>query len=114
MRLFGSENNEYSVTLTVTDSSGVPLATKTGMFMSQLVQSERGDYDGFDVAFEPPVALQAGIQYSLDASISGPSSWRGQFGSRRVEHPGETFFFANTAGANEWQDTTVFLNLYLL
>ena len=35
VRLFGSENNEYSVTLTVTDSNGVALATKTGMFMSQ-------------------------------------------------------------------------------
>ena len=51
--LFGSESNEYSVTLTITDSNGVALATKTGLFMCQLVKSERGDYHGFDVAFEP-------------------------------------------------------------
>ena len=37
------------------DSNGVGLATKTGMFMSQRVQSERGGYQGFDVAFEPQV-----------------------------------------------------------
>jgi len=103
VRLFGSENNEYSVTLEVTDSNGVTLATKRGMFMSELVQSERGDYQGFDIAFEPPVALQAGIQYSLEASISGLPSWCGQFGSPRVEHAGVTFYFAKKAGS----DTTV-------
>ena len=74
MRLFGSENTEYSVILTVTDSSGVPFATRTDEFMSQLVQSERGDYHGFDVAFEPPVALQADMQYCLEVSVSGPRS----------------------------------------
>jgi len=97
VRLFGSENNEYSVTLKVTDSSGVALVTKTGMFMSQLVQSERGDYQGFDIAFEPPVALQAGIQYSLEASISGSLSWFGNCGSSRVEQAAVTFSFANKA-----------------
>ena len=44
VRLFGSENNKYSVTLTVTDSNGVALANKTGMFMSELTGSEAGDY----------------------------------------------------------------------
>ena len=44
VRLFGSKNSEYSVTLTVTDSNGVALETKTGKFMSQRVQSERGDF----------------------------------------------------------------------
>ena len=107
VRLFGSENNEYSVTLTITDSNGVALATKTGKFMSQFVQSERGDYHGFDVAFEPPVALQAGIQYCLDAFIRGRDSWQGVIGSSRVEHAGVKFFFANTAGARRGCDTTV-------
>ena len=107
VRLFGSENNEYSVTLRVTDSNGVALATKEDRFKSQLLQSERGDYHGFDVAFEPPVTLQAGIQYSLDASIRGPRSGYGLCGSPRVEHAGVTFFFANTAVAKEWHDATV-------
>jgi len=98
VRLFGSENNEHSVTLKVTDSNGVALVNKTGMFMSELVESKRGDYQGFDIAFEPAVALQAGIQYSLEASISGSPSWYGQVGSPRVEHAAVTFFFANRAG----------------
>ena len=75
--------------------------------MSQLVQSERGDYPGFDVAFEPPVDLQAGIYYFLDESISGPPSWYGQGGLPHVEQAGVTFFFANKAGAIEWKDATV-------
>jgi len=105
VRLFGSENNEYSVTLRVSDSNGVALATNTGMFMSKLVQSERGDYQGFDIAFEPPITLQAGIRYSLEASIRGPQSWYGEFGSPRVKHAGVTFFCANTPGAVGWHET---------
>ena len=107
VRLFGSENNKYSVTLTVTDSNGVALATKTGMFMSELKESKSGDYFGFDVTFGPPVDLQASIQYSLEASISGPPSRRGKLGSPCVEHSGVTFFLANTKGAKDWTDTTV-------
>ena len=41
------------------------LATKTGEFMSELVQSETGHYQRFDVALEPPVALQAGASSIL-------------------------------------------------
>ena len=88
VRLFGSGNKEYSVILMVTDSMGVALATKTGKFISLLVKSELGECHGFDVAFEPPVALQADTQYSLDASIRGPPSGRGEVGSSRVEHAG--------------------------
>ena len=100
VRLFGSENNKYSVTLTVTDSSGVALATKVGRFMSQLIPCERGDYHGFDIAFEPPIALHAGIQYSLEAFIGGSPSKFGDFGLPRVEQAGVTFYFANKAGAD--------------
>ena len=59
------------------------------------------------MTFESPVALQAGIQHSLDASISGRPSVYGQVGFPRVEHAGVTFFFANKAGAEKWHDTTV-------
>ena len=100
VRLFGSENNEYSVTLTIIDSYGVALATKTDKFVSELIQCERGNYQGFDIAFEPPVALQAGIRYSLEALISGPPSWFEHSGLPRVEHAGVTFFFANKAGSD--------------
>ena len=100
VRLCGSENNEYSVTLIINDSNGVAVATKTDKFVSELIQCERGNYQGFDIAFESPVALQAGIQYSLEAFISGPPSWCGFVGLPRVEHAGVTFFFANKAGSD--------------
>ena len=100
VRLFGCESKEYSVTLTVTGFKGVALATKTGKFMSELVKSEGSDYQGFEIAFEPPVSLQAEIEYSLEASISGHPSWSGQGGLSRVKHAGVTFSFANKAGAS--------------
>ena len=100
VRLFGSENNEDSVRLTINNSTGVALATKTGKFVSELTQCERGNYQGFDIAFESPVALQAGMQYSLDASFRGPPSWYGEDGLPCVEHAGVTFFFADKAGSN--------------
>ena len=61
------------------------------------MQSERGNYQGFDIKFEPPVTLQAWIVYSLEASISGPPSWCGQVGSPRVEHARATFLFEKKA-----------------
>jgi len=97
--LFGSENNEYSVTLTVSESNGVALATKIGKFITKHVQSERGDYQGFQIPFDPPITLQADIQYSLEASIRGPLSWFGEGGLTRVKHAGVTFFFADKAGS---------------
>ena len=100
VRLFGCESKEYSVTLTVTEFNGVALATKTGKFMSELVKSEGRDYQGFEIAFEPPVSLQAGVQYSLEASISGPPSWYGGSGLCRVKHAGVTFSFECMAGAD--------------
>ena len=107
VRLFGSEHNKYSVTLQVTDSNGVVLATKKGNFVSELIQSEAGDYQGFEIVFEPPVALQASIQYCFDAFICGQPSWNGRGGLSRVQHPEVTFSFANKAGVVEGKYTTV-------
>ena len=95
VRLFGSENNEYSVTLKVSDLSGIVLATQTGKFLSQLVQSgeEGRDYEGFDIVFKPPIALEGNIKYCFEAFVSGPLSWYGQGGQSRVEHAGVAFSF---------------------
>ena len=99
VRLFGSENNEYSVTLVVYEANSVPLATKTGKFMSELIQCEGGDYHGFDIVFEPPIILKANIKYNFDSSIVGPPSWFGRGGQSHVEHFGMlTFSFNNTSG----------------
>ncbi|KAL9969763.1 hypothetical protein ACROYT_G022019 [Oculina patagonica] len=94
VRLFGSENNEYSVTLKVTDEKGLVLATKRGKFLSKLVQSTKGDYHCFNVAFEPPLALQPHIAYCFQAFISGPNSWYGRGGLFCVKHSGVEFFFS--------------------
>jgi len=107
VRLFGSENNEYSVTLSVTDSNGADLTNKTAKFLSERMQNEGGGYHGFDIEFKPPVVLQAGKQYFLEASINGPPSWYGQGGLSHVEHAGVTFSFENKAGAVELRNTTV-------
>ncbi|XP_078372873.1 BTB/POZ domain-containing protein 6-like [Oculina patagonica] len=97
VRLFGSESNEYSVTLRVYANGDTK--TKTGKFLSKLVQSEGGDYHGFDIVFEPPIAIQAQIQNRFQASISGPPSWYGQGGLSRIKYSGVTFYFNET---NVW------------
>ena len=107
LRLFGSESNEYSVTLKVIDADGGVLVTKTGKFLSKLVQSEGVDYHGFGVVLEPPIALQARKKYHLEAFISGPPSWYGVGGSSHIEHSGVTFSFTDKAGAVELINTTV-------
>ena len=38
MRLFGSENNEYAVRLSVLDPSGVTIANAGGNFLSKLIR----------------------------------------------------------------------------
>ena len=48
------------------------------------------------------------MQYSLEASISGPPSWYGQRGFPRLEHAGVTFkFFANKTGEGLHDSTVV-------
>ena len=101
VRLFGSENNEYSVTLVVYEADSVDLATKSGKFMSELIQSEGGDYHGFDIVFEPPIILKANIKYYFQAAIVGPPSWFGRGGQSHVEHFGIlTFSFNATIGSS--------------
>ena len=107
VRLFGSENNEYSVTVKVSDANGVALATKEGKFLSELVQSEGGECHSIDIVFKRPVALKKRINYCVEALIHGPPSFCGQGGSCCVKLADVEFFFANTTGARELRDTTV-------
>jgi len=91
VRLFGSESNNYSATLKVTDSNAVCLKTKTGKLTSELMQNEGGEYHLFDIVFKPPFVLQAGKKYFL-ASMVGHPSWYGQGGSFQVNHPSRVTF----------------------
>lgn len=84
------------MTLKVTDSYGIARATETGTFMSELFQSEGGDYHGFDIVFEHPVVLEANIKYFFEALINGPPSWYGSSCPSRIEHSsGVTFLYSS-------------------
>ena len=106
VRLFGSENNEYSVTLRVTDSNGVAITTKAGTFMSELIQSEGEEYHGFDILFEPPIILEARIRYCFEARIRGAHSWYGEHCMSVTEHSGVTFGFYNKSGPGRGPTTS--------
>ena len=93
VRLFGSDSSEYLVNLTLKDENMDFVASEEGSFLSKLVQSELGDYQGFDIVFKPPVALEANTNYHLIAHVTGPPSWYGQSGLYSVEHFGVQFFF---------------------
>ena len=100
IRLFGSDNSEYSVTLDmILDSDSyentVCVAFKTGQFSSKHMQCVIGDYQGFEIEFEPSVALKANTLYRIGASITGPPSWYGQGGVSSVESLGVKFSFWN-------------------
>ena len=103
--LFGSESNEYKVTLKVIDSNDAALATKTGTFMSEIILGEEGDNHGFDIVFKPPIVLEANIRYCVEAVISGPPSWYGIGCSSPIEHCGVTFAFYNRHGAGTLRTT---------
>ena len=103
--LFGSENNDYEVTVKIIDPNGVTQATKTGTFTSEIIQDEAGDYHGFDIVFKPPIVLEANIRYCVEAAITGLPSWCGKDCPLTVEHCGVTFSFYNRPGAGTSRTT---------
>ena len=71
VRLFGNDDDVYSVELKVKESNGFVLAIEGGRFVSKLVHSEIGDYQGFDIVFERPIVLKANCSYvRFEAKIS--------------------------------------------
>ena len=96
IRLFGKGSSEYSVTLKVFDfKKSALVTTKTGWFSSKLMECTIGDYQGFELEFEPTVSLQANTKYQIYASITGPPSWYGHDGVSSVESSGVKFLFSN-------------------
>ena len=94
IHFFGSDNSQYSVTLLVLDhSSGIYVTRQEGNFLSKQIQCEIGDYQGFDIVFEPPIAIKANTRYQIWAAITGPPSWYGTKGCSTVEKAGVTFHF---------------------
>ena len=78
LRLFGSENNSYTVTLKVTYSDrGTPLVCKAGTYSSKILHSKHFSYYGFEVMFDSSAVLKSNTRYHIEALISGPRSGRG-------------------------------------
>ena len=67
--------------------------TKQAKFLSKHVESEIGNYPGFDIEFEPPIALKANIRYVFDADIDAALTWYGEGGKTCVQHSGVNFYF---------------------
>ena len=91
---FGSQNSQYSVTLEVLDhTSDISVRRQEGNFLSKQIQCEIGDHQGFNIVFEPPIAIKANTGYKVFADITGPPSWYGTNGCSTVEHSGVRFHF---------------------
>ena len=98
IHFFGSDNSQYSVTLGVLDhSSGISVTKQEGNFLSKQIQCEIGDHQGFDIVFEPPIAIKANTCYEISAGITGPPSWFGRNGYSTVENSGVTFHFTSAS-----------------
>ena len=106
--LFGSENNEYTVALTIKRKkthSKVTLASKTRTFPSKQLQCPYGNYHGFEILFDSKVKCIKNSEYEIEAVISGPQSWYASRCVSSVVNSGVTFTFTNNA--NSSNGTTV-------
>ena len=95
VRLFASKNNEFRLSsFCITEGSNIILGdTKQAKFLSKHVESEIGNYPGFDIEFEPPIALKANIMYMFYANIDAALTWYGEGGKTCVQHSGVNFYF---------------------
>ena len=78
LRLFGSKNNSYTVTLKVAYfDQGTTLLCKAGTYSSKLLHSKHFSYHGFEVMFDSVAVLKSNTSYLIEALISGPRSGKG-------------------------------------
>ena len=78
LRLFGSKNNSYIVTLKVAYfDQGTTLLCKAGTYSSKLLHSKHFSYHGFEVMFDSVAVLKSNTSYLIEALISGPRSGKG-------------------------------------
>ena len=100
VRLFGSENNEYEVTLNIKKiQSGETVVNKSGKFSSFLVHKKDFCYYGFDIMFNP-VNLCKDVEYSVNVYIDGPPTCAGGGGTDKVTSNGVTIFFNQNYGGS--------------
>ena len=98
--LFGRNNNEYEVTLTVRKSHGSGiLVRKSGKFSPVPKRNKGIKYFGYDVMLAP-ISLSKDTQYYIKAKIKGPDSWHGVMGSEEVTSHHVTFSFERCHQSN--------------
>ena len=85
LRLFGSKNNSYTVTLKVAYfDQGTTLVCKAGTYSSKRLHSKHFSYHGLEVMFDSAALLKSNTWYQIEALISGPRSGRGENGLRTI------------------------------
>ena len=85
LRLFGSKNNSYTVTLKVAYfDQGTTLVCKAGTYSSKRLHSKHFSYHGLEVMFDSAALLKSNTWYQIEALISGPRSGRGDNGLRTI------------------------------
>ena len=110
--LFGNENSTYSVGLDLTNPEGTAVvASKTGTFSSELLQSDQSSYYGFKVLFDKKIILNKNTKYSVRALIVGSPSLYGFNCVSSVQCSGVTFTFENSRHPNT-NGTTVALGQF--
>ena len=98
--LFGSEGNDYSVSLTIFHFPGYASVASTNCTFSSLHNNSK-NYWGFDVCFDRPVSIIKDTRYGISAVISGPNSFGGRNGKSHVESSGATFNFEDWFGTTD-------------
>ena len=97
---FGSEGDEYTVSLEVKDAkSDLSLALKSGSYFSE--KDDTHAFYGFDVKFDNPVCLESGATYDIRSHIAGPASWYGENGKESVQSQKILFSFSNSAASTD-------------
>ena len=97
----GSESNNYSVTLKITDSNCVCLALKQVRLCLNLCKMKEESITALMSCWSLQLFYRRGRSIFLEASMGGPPSWYEQGGSSHVKHPRVTFTFANAEGVVE-------------
>lgn len=93
VRLFGSENSQYTVKLQIYENSTTngEKACTEGAYSSDPEQTD--DYYGFDVTLNKAVPLKKDTVYMVEALLSGPPSGYGSGGKTNVQCGDVTFTF---------------------
>ena len=94
LRLFGSENNSYTVTVTDTDRR-TTVVSKSGTYYPKLLHSKGFSYYGFEVMFDSAAVSKNNTSYLVEALISDPWSGKGDNGLGTVKAFSVTFTFSS-------------------